>query len=150
AKNSNRQDTNLSSDELNAISHKIKQIIKHDTGVDFPNDPLQQLRMSIGAVFSSWMDRRAIDYRRLNKIADDLGTGVNVQAMVFGNMGNDSATGVAFSRNPATGENKIYGEYLINAQGEAVVARVRTPLPIAELEQEMPAVYAQFAEIAHK
>jgi len=150
AKGDSRQDTDLSADELTAIANKFKAIIKQDAGVDFPNDPLEQLRMAIGAVFSSWMGRRAIDYRRLNKIADNLGTGVNVQAMVFGNMGSDSATGVAFSRNPATGEAKLYGEYLVNAQGEDVVAGVRTPLPIAALEKDMPEVYAQFAEIARK
>ena len=149
-KGDSRQDTDLSADELTAITDQFKKIIKQDAGVEFPNDPLEQLRMSIGAVFSSWMGRRAIDYRRLNKIADNLGTGVNVQAMVFGNMGEDSATGVSFSRNPATGENKIYGEYLINAQGEDVVAGVRTPLPISELEKAMPEVYGQFATIARK
>jgi pyruvate,orthophosphate dikinase len=150
AKGDSRQDTDLSAEELNQITEQFKRIIKQDAGVDFPEDPNEQLRMAIGAVFSSWMGRRAIDYRRLNKIADNLGTGVNVQAMVFGNMGNDSATGVSFSRNPSTGENKIYGEYLINAQGEDVVAGVRTPLPISELEQEMPEVYGEFATIAHK
>jgi pyruvate,orthophosphate dikinase len=147
-KGDGRQDTDLSAEELTQIAEKFKQIIKQDAGVDFPEDPNEQLRMAIGAVFSSWMGRRAIDYRRLNKIADNLGTGVNVQAMVFGNMGDDSATGVSFSRNPATGEDRIYGEYLINAQGEDVVAGVRTPLPIAHLEQEMPEVYTQFATIS--
>src|SRR5215207_310243 len=132
AKGESRQDTDLSAEELNAISDKFKQIIKQDAGVDFPEDPYEQLKLAIGAVFSSWMGRRAIDYRRLNKIADNLGTGVNVQTMVFGNMGDDSATGVAFTRNPATGDPQIYGEYLVNAQGEDVVAGVRTPRPIAE------------------
>src|SRR5512138_1270680 len=150
AKGEGRQDTDLSAEELAQITEKFKAIIKQDAGVDFPDDPLEQLRMAIGAVFSSWMGRRAVDYRRVNKISDHLGTAVNVQAMVFGNMGNDSATGVAFTRNPATGENKIYGEYLINAQGEDVVAGVRTPLPISELERDMPEVYGQFAEISHK
>ncbi|MBD0324018.1 MAG: pyruvate, phosphate dikinase, partial [Aldersonia sp.] len=101
-------------------------------------------------VFRSWNGRRARDYRRLNRIPDDLGTGVNVQTMVFGNMGNDSATGVAFTRNPATGENKLYGEYLVNAQGEDVVAGVRTPRPIAEMQRDMPEVYAQFDQIARQ
>ncbi|HEX5690336.1 MAG TPA: PEP/pyruvate-binding domain-containing protein, partial [Roseiflexaceae bacterium] len=150
AKGHERQDTDLSTEELNKITEEFKAIIKRDAGVDFPEDPFEQLKMAIGAVFSSWMGRRAIDYRRLNKIADNLGTGVNVQAMVFGNMGNDSATGVSFSRNPSTGENKIYGEYLVNAQGEDVVAGVRTPLPISDLEKEMPEVYNQFADIANK
>jgi pyruvate,orthophosphate dikinase len=148
AKGESRQDTDLSAEELGQITEKFKRIIKQDAGVDFPEDPNEQLRMAIGAVFSSWMGRRAIDYRRLNKIADNLGTGVNVQAMVFGNMGNDSATGVSFTRNPSTGDEHIYGEYLINAQGEDVVAGVRTPLPISNLQQEMPTVYEQFATIA--
>jgi pyruvate, orthophosphate dikinase len=147
-KGEGRQDTDLSAEELAQITEKFKQIIKQDAGVDFPEDPLEQLRMAIGAVFSSWMGRRAIDYRRLNKISDSLGTGVNVQAMVFGNMGNDCATGVAFTRNPSTGENLLYGEYLVNAQGEDVVAGVRTPRPISELQKEMPEVYAQFDGIA--
>src|SRR5689334_7524168 len=148
AKGEGRQDTDLSAEELGQITDKFKQIIKQDAGVDFPEDPYEQLRMAIGAVFGSWMGRRAIDYRRLNKIADNLGTGVNVQAMVFGNMGNDSATGVSFTRNPSTGDAHIYGEYLVNAQGEDVVAGVRTPRPISELQEEMPEVYQQFATIA--
>jgi pyruvate, orthophosphate dikinase len=143
-----RQDTDLSADELLQIADRFKAIIKESKGVEFPEDPQEQLAEAIKAVFRSWNGRRAIDYRRLNKIADDLGTGVNVQTMVFGNMGNDSATGVAFSRNPSTGEAKLYGEYLVNAQGEDVVAGVRTPRPIAEMERDMPEVYAQFAEIA--
>jgi pyruvate, orthophosphate dikinase len=149
-KGQNRLDTDLSADELAQITEKFKQIIKQDAGVDFPEDPYEQLRMAIGAVFNSWMGRRAIDYRRLNKIADTLGTGVNVQAMVFGNMGNDSATGVAFTRSPATGDEQIYGEYLINAQGEDVVAGVRTPRPISELQKEMPEAYELFASIARQ
>jgi pyruvate,orthophosphate dikinase len=148
AKGDGRLDTDLSAAELDKIADKFKQIIKQDAGVDFPEDPYEQLRMAIGAVFSSWMGRRAIDYRRLNKIADNLGTGVNVQAMVFGNMGNDSATGVSFTRNPSTGDPHIYGEYLVNAQGEDVVAGVRTPRPISELQKEMPEVYGQFAKIS--
>ena len=148
AKGDTRQDTDLSTEELTEITEKFKQIIKQDAGVDFPTDPYEQLRYAIGAVFSSWMGRRAIDYRRLNKIADNLGTGVNVQSMVFGNMGNDSATGVAFSRNPSTGDPALYGEYLVNAQGEDVVAGVRTPRPISELKAEMGTVYDQFATIA--
>ena len=150
AKGDGRQDTDLSAEELDEITNKFKAIIKQDKGVDFPDDPYEQLKMAIVAVFSSWMGRRAIDYRRINKIPDDLGTAVNVQAMVFGNMGNDSATGVAFTRSPATGESEIFGEYLINAQGEDVVAGVRTPRPIAELKQQMPEVYGQFEDIARK
>jgi pyruvate,orthophosphate dikinase len=145
-----RQDTDLSADELAQIAEKFKAIIKEDKGVDFPDDPYEQLRMSIGAVFSSWMGRRAIDYRRVNKIPDHLGTGVNVQTMVFGNMGNDSATGVAFSRNPATGDSALFGEYLVNAQGEDVVAGIRTPKPISEMKSEMPKSYEEFATISHQ
>ncbi|MCW5849071.1 MAG: pyruvate, phosphate dikinase [Anaerolineae bacterium] len=145
-----RQDTDLSSEELDQISERFKQIIKQDAGIEFPEDPYDQLKMAIGAVFGSWMGRRAIDYRRVNKIADNLGTAVNVQTMVFGNMGNDSATGVAFTRNPATGENILYGEYLTNAQGEDVVAGVRTPKGLDDLAQEMPAAYQEFKTYAER
>jgi pyruvate,orthophosphate dikinase len=145
-----RQDTDLSADELAEISEKFKALIKQDKGVDFPEDPMEQLHESIAAVFDSWNGRRARDYRRVNKISDSLGTAVNVQAMVFGNMGDDSATGVAFTRNPSTGENKMFGEYLVNAQGEDVVAGVRTPQPISKLESSMPEVYNQFVDIANK
>lgn len=143
-----RQDTDLSTEELLALAEKFKAIIKEDVGVDFPEDPFEQLREAIAAVFRSWNGRRAVDYRRVNKIPDNLGTAVNVQAMVFGNMGNDSATGVAFTRNPSTGAPEIFGEYLVNAQGEDVVAGIRTPQPISKLAEEMPEVYAQFHEIA--
>ncbi|MFN8472930.1 MAG: pyruvate, phosphate dikinase [Anaerolineae bacterium] len=145
-----RQDTDLSTAELDEISAKFKDIIKADSGVTFPDDPYEQLRMAIGAVFGSWMGRRAIDYRRVNKIADNLGTAVNVQTMVFGNMGNDSATGVAFTRNPSTGENKLYGEYLVNAQGEDVVAGVRTPRHLDDLASEMPEAYLEFKTYAER
>ena len=140
-----RQDTDLSSEELHAISDEFKALIKQETGKQFPDDPFEQLRLAIAAVFNSWMGRRAIDYRRIERIPDNIGTGVNVQSMVFGNMGNDSATGVSFSRNPATGENLIYGEYLVNAQGEDVVAGIRTPQPISKMHEEMPASYDEFA-----
>ena len=143
-----RQDTDLSADELLSIAEEFKAIIKQDVGVDFPEDPSEQLREAVMAVFRSWNGRRARDYRRINKISDSLGTGVNVQAMVFGNMGDDSATGVAFTRNPATGEAEIFGEYLVNAQGEDVVAGVRTPQPISQLKETMPEVYDQFHAIA--
>ncbi len=149
-KGANRQDTDLSAEELGVITAQFKEITRREVDREFPDDPGEQLRMAISAVFDSWMGRRAVDYRRLNKIPDNLGTAVNVQAMVFGNMGNDSATGVAFSRNPATGEARIYGEYLVNAQGEDVVAGVRTPRPIEELEKDMPAVFQQFAGIARR
>ncbi len=145
-----RLDTDLSTEELAEIAEKFKQIIKQEKNIEFPEDPYEQLRQSIAAVFNSWNGRRAIDYRRLNKIADDLGTGVNVQTMVFGNMGSDSATGVAFTRNPSTGESKLYGEYLVNAQGEDVVAGIRTPQPINTLQEIMPEVYQQFVDIANK
>ncbi|MBP1467688.1 pyruvate, phosphate dikinase [Candidatus Chloroploca sp. M-50] len=143
-----RQDTDLSAEELTQIAETFKGIIKEDAGVEFPEDPYEQLREAIAAVFRSWNGRRARDYRRINKIADSLGTGVNVQSMVFGNMGNDSATGVAFTRNPSTGDSAIFGEYLVNAQGEDVVAGVRTPQPISRLQETMPEVYAEFATIA--
>ncbi len=143
-----RQDTDLSAEELAEISEVFKKIIKEEKGVDFPEEPLEQLRQAIAAVFDSWNGRRAVDYRRVNKIPDDLGTGVNVQTMVFGNMGSDSATGVAFTRNPSTGDSALFGEYLVNAQGEDVVAGIRTPQPIAKLKEDMGAVYQQFHDIA--
>ena len=145
-----RQDTDLSTEELTDIANQMKALIKSETGKDFPDDPNEQLQLAIAAVFSSWMGRRAIDYRRIEKIPDNIGTGVNVQSMVFGNMGNDSATGVAFSRNPATGENVMYGEYLVNAQGEDVVAGIRTPQPMAQMQQEMPQSYGEFAAFANQ
>ncbi|NJL04251.1 MAG: pyruvate, phosphate dikinase [Chloroflexaceae bacterium] len=139
-----RSDTDLSTEELRAISDEFKQIVLTATGAPFPDDPHTQLQKAIGAVFSSWFSRRATDYRRLNHISDSLGTAVNVQMMVFGNMGDDCATGVAFTRNPNTGELGIFGEYLINAQGEDVVAGIRTPQPISRLHQDMPDLYDQF------
>ena len=116
-------------------------------GDEFPQDPYEQLRMAIAAVFDSWNGRRAQDYRRIHRISDELGTAVNVQAMVFGNLGWDSGTGVAFTRNPSTGENQLYGEYLLNAQGEDVVAGIRTPHPIAQLATDMPGVHQQLLTI---
>ncbi|MBC7342282.1 MAG: pyruvate, phosphate dikinase [Clostridia bacterium] len=124
-----------------------KQLVKAKAGREFPQDPLEQLMLAVRAVFDSWNNHRAIVYRRINKIPDDLGTAVNIQAMVFGNLGDDSGTGVAFTRNPATGEKVLYGEYLINAQGEDVVAGIRTPQPISTLKDKMPAVYEQFARV---
>jgi pyruvate,orthophosphate dikinase len=150
AKGKNRADTDLSAAELTDIANQFKKLIKEDTGNDFPEDPNKQLEMAIMAVFNSWMGRRAIDYRRIEKIPDNIGTGVNVQAMVFGNMGDDSATGVAFTRNPATGENDMFGEYLINAQGEDVVAGIRTPKPISQMAQELPTSHKEFLAIANK
>src|SRR4026207_2206454 len=140
------RDTDLQSDQLRAIIAAEKQIILSEQSA-IPEDPYEQLRVAIMAVFNSWMGRRAIDYRRVNRIPDSLGTAVNVQAMVFGNMGEGSGTGVAFTRNPSTGKKELYGEYLLNAQGEDVVAGTRTPNPITQLKKELPEVYEQFASI---
>jgi pyruvate,orthophosphate dikinase len=141
------QDTELSADDWKELVEKFKQIVKEETGEDFPTDPWEQLRKAVEAVFNSWNNPRAQVYRRINKISDDLGTAVNVQAMVFGNMGNDSATGVAFTRNPSTGEKEIFGEYLVNAQGEDVVAGIRTPQPIAKMKDEIPEAYEQLVKL---
>ena len=141
------KDTDLKTDDLRDIIAAEKQIILAEQHA-IPEDPYEQLRVAIAAVFNSWMGRRAVDYRRINRIPDSLGTAVNVQAMVFGNMGEESGTGVAFTRNPSTGEKQLYGEYLLNAQGEDVVAGIRTPHPISELKKELPEVYTQFASIA--
>jgi len=137
-----KNDTELTTDQLKKIVEEFKAVYKKETRENFPNDPKVQLRKAIDAVFSSWNNPRAVKYRQLYEIKGLLGTAVNVQAMVFGNMGNHSATGVCFTRNPSTGENKFYGEFLINAQGEDVVAGIRTPEPIVNLEREMPDVYA--------
>ena len=141
-------DTDLKADDLRDIIAAEKQIIVAEQHA-IPEDPYEQLRVAIAAVFNSWMGRRAVDYRRVNRIPDSLGTAVNVQAMVFGNMGSESGTGVAFTRNPSTGQKKLYGEYLLNAQGEDVVAGIRTPHPISQLKKELPAVFTEFASIAH-
>ena len=141
-------DTDLTARDLAEIAREFGALIKREKAVDFPTDPWVQLEMAIRAVFDSWMGQRAVDYRNYNKIPHDLGTAVNVQAMVFGNMGGESATGVAFTRNPSTGERRLYGEYLPNAQGEDVVAGIRTPHPIAEMERELPGVYRQFQDVA--
>ncbi len=143
-------DTDLTAEDLKEIIAMYKAIYKEKMGADFPQDPKVQLMEAVKAVFRSWDNPRAIVYRRMNDIPGDWGTAVNVQAMVFGNMGNTSGTGVAFTRNPSTGENKIYGEYLINAQGEDVVAGIRTPQPISKLEEDMPEAYAEFMRIAKK
>ncbi len=143
-------DHELGVEALQEVVQKYKELVQKETGHAFPTDPKEQLKMSINAVFSSWNNPRAITYRKLNDIPGDWGTAVNVQAMVFGNMGEDSGTGVAFTRNPSTGENVYYGEYLRNAQGEDVVAGIRTPSPIAHLEEEMPAVYKQLTDIFDK
>jgi len=135
AKGSNVQDTDLSADDLSALIGRFLEIYREHTGSEFPTDPKEQLRLSIEAVFKSWNGKRARDYRRQNKISDDLGTAVNVVAMVFGNRGDDSGTGVAFTRDPSTGEHVPYGDYLPNAQGEDVVAGIRNTLPLARLEE---------------
>ena len=143
-------DTDLTADDLKNLVVKFKGVYKDAMGSDFPQDPKEQLMEAIKAVFRSWDNPRAIVYRRMNDIPGDWGTAVNVQTMVFGNMGETSGTGVAFTRNPSTGAKGIFGEYLINAQGEDVVAGVRTPQPITQLERDMPDCYKQFMEIATK
>ena len=141
-------DTDLTADNLKEVIKRYKALYKAEKGADFPQDPKEQLIEAVKAVFRSWDNPRAIVYRRLNEIPGSWGTAVNVQEMVFGNMGNDSGTGVAFTRNPATGERKLYGEFLMNAQGEDVVAGIRTPQPIDQLKQTQPEVYNQFVKIA--
>ena len=139
-------DTDLSCEHLKSIVEEYKKIYKKEVKEDFPQNPKKQLMLAVEAVFKSWNNPRAIIYRRLNDIPNDLGTAVNIQSMVFGNMGDTSGTGVAFTRDPATGENKLLGEYLINAQGEDVVAGIRTPQPISTLKEIMPEVYKQFID----
>ena len=143
-------DTDLSCDHLKAIVEEYKKIYKKEVKEDFPQDPKKQLMLAVEAVFKSWNNPRAVIYRRLNDIPNDLGTAVNIQSMVFGNMGDTSGTGVAFTRDPATGANKLLGEYLINAQGEDVVAGIRTPQPISTLNEIMPEVYKQFIDTIKK
>lgn len=155
-------DTELTADDLKQLCDEFKEIVKRVLGKEFPDDHNEQLWGAIKAVFQSWNGRRAREYRRIERIPDDWGTAVNVQAMVFGNMGDDSATGVAFTRNPATGENQFYGEWLVNAQGEDVVAGIRTPSPLniatksehtkhlESLEEKMPKVYKQLVDIRNK
>jgi len=157
-----KSDTDLEADDLKTLAEQFKKTVKKILKKDFPDDPWQQMWGGIGAVFKSWNGKRAVSYRRIEGIPDEWGTAVNVQSMVFGNMGNNSATGVAFSRNPATGENKFYGEWLVNAQGEDVVAGIRTPNPLNEatkneqnqhlpsLETQMPELYRQLDEIRRK
>ena len=144
-----RTDADLSVESLRELVEQFKRIVERGAGQSFPTDPWEQLRQAIAAVFRSWNGDRARAYRDNEGIPHHLGTAVNVQAMVFGNMGDSSATGVAFTRNPSTGENKLFGEYLLNAQGEDVVAGIRTPRPISALQQEMPEAYEEFRDIAH-
>ncbi len=145
-----KTDAEIPAADLKQLVAEFKKIAERQSGEPFPTDVYQQLQKAIEAVFSSWNNKRAIDYRNFNKIAHSLGTAVNVQSMVFGNMGNDSGTGVAFTRDPGTGEKKLYGEYLLNAQGEDVVAGIRTPSKISRLQDDLPEVYKQFQEIAHR
>src|SRR5262245_16985658 len=142
-----KADTDLSAEDLRELSETFKGIVREDTGRDFPSDPYEQLDLAIKAVFASWFGQRARDYRKFNKIPDDLGTAVNVVTMVFGNMGDDSGTGVAFTRDPNTGAKALFGEYLTNAQGEDVVAGIRTPQKISQMEQALPEAYAEFQRI---
>ena len=143
-------DTDLTAEDLKAIIADYKKLVQKETKKHFPQDPREQLAMSIGAVFNSWWNPKAIYYRKMEKIPDEIGTAANVQAMVFGNLGNTSATGVGFTRDPATGEKLFYGEFLVNAQGEDVVAGIRTPEPLSDLERLMPDAYRQLREITEK
>jgi pyruvate,orthophosphate dikinase len=150
AKLGKTEDTDVTAEEWKELCDIYKKFFTEQTGREFPNDPMEQLETAITAVFKSWNNERAIVYRQKEKIDHKIGTAVNVQSMVFGNMGESSGTGVSFTRNAATGDNQIYGEYLMNAQGEDVVAGVRTPMEIAQLQQQNPEIYNQFVEIAHK
>jgi pyruvate,orthophosphate dikinase len=143
-------DTDLSTEDLKYLTEEFKKVVRKEQGYDFPQDPYDQMKLATEAVFRSWMGKRAVDYRRATDIPDDLGTAVNIQTMVFGNMGWDSGTGVAFTRNPATGESKLYGDYLLNAQGEDVVAGIRNTEPIQHMAETLPQAYKQFIEIVNK
>jgi pyruvate, orthophosphate dikinase len=143
-------DTDLTADQLRDIGDRFTRIVEEKTGEAFPTDPYRQLELAVRAVFDSWFGKRAHDYREFNRIPHDLGTAVNVVTMVFGNMGDDSGTGVAFTRDPNTGEKQIFGEFLTNAQGEDVVAGIRTPSKISQMRDELPEVYSQFEEIAQR
>ncbi len=142
-----KNDTELNADDWKKLTKEFQAVVKKHKGFDFPQDPIEQMRLATEAVFNSWFGKRAVDYRNATNIPHNLGTAVNIVTMVFGNMGNDSATGVAFTRNPATGERKLYGDYLINAQGEDVVAGIRNTTPIVELSKEMPNSYKEFLKI---
>jgi pyruvate,orthophosphate dikinase len=145
-----KTDTELNARQWQDVTEEFKKIFKTETGQDFPQDPIEQTKLATEAVFKSWNGKRAIDYRNAAGIAHDLGTAVNIVTMVFGNMGDSSGTGVAFTRDPATGENVLYGDYLMNAQGEDVVAGIRNTQPIANMETDLPAAYAVFVDICHK
>jgi len=155
-----KEDTELSASDLKELVSQFKAVFQDKTGEAFPQEPIKQLWKAVGAVFGSWNNDRAFTYRRINHIPDDWGTAVNVQSMVFGNMGNDCATGVAFTRDPGSGEKRFFGEFLVNAQGEDVVAGIRTPHPISKeqagdsglrsLEEEMPEIYGELVDIYKK
>ncbi len=145
-----KYDSELTAEDLKEIVEEFKKIVKEEKGITFPEDPYEQLWKAIIAVFESWNNKRAIEYRRIYKIPDSWGTACNVQVMVFGNMGEDSGTGVAFSRNPSTGEKEVFGEFLFNAQGEDVVAGIRTPLPLSELKTKNPSIYEELVKIFEK
>ncbi|MBA2686195.1 MAG: pyruvate, phosphate dikinase [Gemmatimonadaceae bacterium] len=148
--NSAENDADLSEDALRNLVEEYKALVRNRTGADFPMEPREQLKGAIEAVWRSWTLKKAIDYRRQNNISDTLGTAVNIVSMVFGNLGNDSGTGVAFTRDPSTGEKRFYGEFLINAQGEDVVAGIRTPLPIDQMETQLPGAYAELLETQNR
>ncbi|MCP4358707.1 MAG: pyruvate, phosphate dikinase, partial [Chloroflexi bacterium] len=145
-----KTDAELNAEQWKEVTAKFEEIFKQDTGQEFPQDPIEQIKLATEAVFKSWNGKRAIDYRNAAGIAHDLGTAVNIVTMVFGNMGDTSGTGVAFTRDPATGENVLYGDYLINAQGEDVVAGTRNTEPIANMEQDLPEANAVFVDICAK
>lgn len=145
-----QDDMELTGEDLKELTDEFKELTEKEKGIEFPQDSFEQLRMAIDAVFASWNNKRAISYRKINKIPEHWGTAVNVQTMVFGNMGDSSGTGVGFTRDPATGEKKLYGEYLINAQGEDVVAGIRTPQPFSSLKEKMPSIYAELVDITEK
>ena len=143
-----KEDTQLDADDMKLMVKRFKKFYEESLEEEFPSDPKEQLYRAVEAVFRSWNNQRAIFYRKMNDIPSSWGTAVNVQMMVFGNMGNDCGTGVAFTRNPSTGENKLYGEFLMNAQGEDVVAGIRTPQTIDQLKEVSPQAYQKFSEIS--
>jgi len=150
AKKNYKLDTELKTEDLKSLTESFKVVVKENKGFDFPQEPIKQLELATKAVFNSWNSKRAIDYRKASNISDKLGTAVNIQTMVFGNMGDDSGTGVAFTRDPQTGENTMFGEYLLNAQGEDVVAGIRNTLKIANLKEDLPEAYKSFMDITAK
>jgi pyruvate,orthophosphate dikinase len=150
AKKNYKLDTELKTEDLKNLTESFKVVVKENKGFDFPQEPIKQLELATKAVFNSWNSKRAIDYRKASNISDKLGTAVNIQTMVFGNMGDDSGTGVAFTRDPQTGENTMFGEYLLNAQGEDVVAGIRNTLKIANLKEDLPEAYQAFMDITSK